>query len=454
MDQRSTSRKRIPRHNYHQSLVYKAFLASKPGNVAMTLDQTLDVVKQLAELTGGIKQVVYLVGWQFDGHDSKYPAWSEVNHRLKRPGDADARDSLVWLMKEARKYNAFVSLHINMTDAYANSPLWQAYVDHDLIAKQSDGTLMKGAEWGGEMSYPICKPREWQSGYARKRIDALLAYLPLQESGTVHIDAFLPVASPGHRTTVEDELNAMVEILQYWRSQGIDVTTEDFDPHFAGLTPMVWHLNAEERTRLKFPPGVVCGGGSMWNARLGAEKRSDCPQLDRPEGGCLYEVAWGQSIDFDISSIEMIPVVAKEFFHKTLPWQFLNRSKPVSLTQTAEKYEVQWKNGVVTTVTHKDCSFTLRQGEVTYVKNKDLLVPAPWMDSPGGSQKTCIAYSEHGSSRTWRTPPEWAGAREASLKQLYPTGDSKVHRVPVVDNSIKLDIAPGVAIRVQAEIAK
>jgi hypothetical protein len=48
-------------------------------------------------------QVLYLTGWQYNGHDSKYPAWEEVNEALKRDEDATALESLRWLISEARK---------------------------------------------------------------------------------------------------------------------------------------------------------------------------------------------------------------------------------------------------------------------------------------------------------------------------------------------------------------
>jgi hypothetical protein len=45
-------------------------------------------------LTLGLPKIVYLVGWQFSGHDSKYPSWGVVNESLKRPQDATALGSL------------------------------------------------------------------------------------------------------------------------------------------------------------------------------------------------------------------------------------------------------------------------------------------------------------------------------------------------------------------------
>lgn len=132
------------RHDYHQSLVYKVMIGGKGSASFLQLEEALEIVKQTSDFTRGIQQIVYLVGWQFDGHDSKYPAWSEVNPRIKRPCDSSARTSLIWFMKEARKHNAIVSLHINMTDAYENSPLWKQYLENDLLLKEADGTLRKG----------------------------------------------------------------------------------------------------------------------------------------------------------------------------------------------------------------------------------------------------------------------------------------------------------------------
>ncbi|MCY3018923.1 MAG: hypothetical protein NTW87_07840 [Planctomycetota bacterium] len=89
-------------HQYHQAVACKVLLGKKPGVVHCDLDQTLGIIRALERLTLGLKQIVYLVGWQYDGHDSKYPAFFEVNERLKRPGDADARQSLLRLMRATR----------------------------------------------------------------------------------------------------------------------------------------------------------------------------------------------------------------------------------------------------------------------------------------------------------------------------------------------------------------
>jgi hypothetical protein len=64
--------------------------AGGPKRVYLTFAQALEVIRKLDHLTCGVPKLVYLVGWQFDGHDSKYPAWNEVNRYLKRPVEITA----------------------------------------------------------------------------------------------------------------------------------------------------------------------------------------------------------------------------------------------------------------------------------------------------------------------------------------------------------------------------
>jgi hypothetical protein len=87
------------KHNYSQVLWMKMFLASVDmetiphgphkardkgeSHVYLTFEQALDVIRRVDNLTLGIPKIIYVVGWQYNGHDSKYPAWGEVNPKLK-----------------------------------------------------------------------------------------------------------------------------------------------------------------------------------------------------------------------------------------------------------------------------------------------------------------------------------------------------------------------------------
>ena len=80
-----------------------------------------------------------------------YPDWSIVNPKLKREEDATALESLRWLIREARAYNTTISLHINMVDAFEESPLWDTYIKNDIIARDVNGNLK--SIWEYAVSY-------------------------------------------------------------------------------------------------------------------------------------------------------------------------------------------------------------------------------------------------------------------------------------------------------------
>jgi hypothetical protein len=386
-------------HKYHQTLVMKIFLAEKrppvdehgnpqdPCKVYLTFEQALEVIKKLDNITCGIPKIVYLVGWQFDGHDSGYPSWSKVNHRLKRKQDETATDSLKWLMEEGFKYNTTVSLHINMLDAYQSSPLWETYVKNDIIGRWENGEFMKGEIFGGEQCYYVSYTREWQTGYAQRRIDELLRMLPIQKAGTIHIDAFhtYPPAnrrgpiSPWLGISPEEEAATQRKIIRYWRDRGVDVTCEGsiydlrIDP-FVGLQPMAWHYTPIEGC----PPSLYCG------TPMQAE----------------------QEIKKDPQNLSGL---LEQFCLKVVPWYYENN----------ETYPHKGK--------HK-----IREGNDTFV-------PALWC-----KKKTIIAYSENGYyNKKWELPPDWKKVKAVEVSEITLTGPKKIAELPVKNNSIILSLKKG-----------
>jgi len=248
--------------DYNKTLFFKIFMCTRNDdgtvkNVFLKFDDALEVLRKIDNLTLGIPKIVYLIGWQFTGHDSGYPSWDVVNKSLKRDCDTTALQSLKWLIREAKACNTTVSLHINMIDAYENSPLWAEYLKHDIIAKDKKGELIQGGVYDGIKAYSVSYAQEWKLGYAQKRIDKLIKMLPeLKEGGTIHIDAFnsAQVARPNEPISpylgisYDEEISTQRKIFRYWRKQGIDVTCElgmywlRKDP-FIGLQAATWWYN-------------------------------------------------------------------------------------------------------------------------------------------------------------------------------------------------------------------
>ncbi len=428
-------------HDYHQSLVYKITNGTKPDNVVYTFEQSLEIIKNVHDMTGGLKQIIYLVGWQYDGHDSKYPAFFEVNERLKRDCDKDARESMIWLMNEAKKYNAVVSTHINLCDAYENSPLWDEYMKQDLMVREADGSLQKGGIWDGEQSYRVSKTREWAAGLTQERIKKFLELLPIAETGTVHIDAFFPKPSAFHGVTMDDEIKTIQEILKYWHTCGVDVTGELFIHAYAGLFPMAWHLNLDEASRLKYPADVLCGGGPGWNARhhTDAEQVTWVGVYTAPEAGCLYDEAWGYTVDEHAGLLGEMPKFSAMFYINTVPWLLMNQRGTVRHIHDAEFYTVEFGDDLVSTVRKNDRHHTITDSGKLIVDGSDVFAPAVWLDDK------YMAYSQNGATKTWELPESWKQATTVRMQQVYPIGEKAECSVPVVDGKVTIKLAAGQA---------
>ncbi|MGJ7029719.1 endo-alpha-N-acetylgalactosaminidase family protein [Niabella hirudinis] len=409
-------------YRYDQTLVMKLMLAQASfdgkykrrdngkSDVFLDFAGALEVIRRMDRLTLGIPKIIYLTGWQYNGHDSKYPAWFEVNPRLKRPEDPDALTSLKWLMREARKYHTAVSVHINMFDAYEDSPLWNEYVAKDIIAKHKDGTILRG-EWGSPISYA----QEWKLGLAQKRIDRLCRMLPLQKAGTIHIDAFhtsppipetdangntrvnldLKPISPYLPFTVADEAETQKKLLRYWAGKGIDVTSEGVDflrpVSFEGYQPMAWWVGRGLSFYTDWPSSLYTGG------------------VDRSEWGRLFGTSM-HGEDIVKKDKDQLAGFKEDFCTHTLVWYYLNRLQRQKLIRNGVKKEVMFSEGV-RTILDKD-QFKLVKNGVVLVENGDVFLPALWI-----GENTWIAYSRDGyQQREWALPP---GLRKAGKLKAY-----------------------------------
>ncbi|MDY3894777.1 MAG: hypothetical protein SOZ74_00610 [Candidatus Fimenecus sp.] len=76
-------------YDYSQCIVMKLGMAVPyrenlgKSKVLLTFDEALDYIKKIDNITQGITKIYYLVGWQYLGHDDKYPDFFEVNEALK-----------------------------------------------------------------------------------------------------------------------------------------------------------------------------------------------------------------------------------------------------------------------------------------------------------------------------------------------------------------------------------
>lgn len=91
--------------------------------------KTLDETKRIYLNTDGLGQFVILKGYGSEGHDSGHPDYGDVG---KRQGGASEMEMLC---KSAQKYNAFMGVHINGTESYAEAKSF----DDSLINRTKPG---------------------------------------------------------------------------------------------------------------------------------------------------------------------------------------------------------------------------------------------------------------------------------------------------------------------------
>lgn len=316
-----------------------------------TFEQALEKIRIADALTLGAPKIIYLVGWQYQGHDDKYPAFFEVNEAAKRPQDKTAPESLLWLVEEAKKYNTVVSYHINLSDAYPNSPLWQTYLDHNLILKNRFGKLKKTGIWNGRTAYQVRFAEEYKSGYFQKRVDQLLALLPVEEAGTVHIDAFF--VRRGKNTSIAQEKVYRQKMIAYFAQKGIDVTSEfiyreqknGLRLHFGksdtiGLIPAIWNLVMTQKDYLTYPPSVLAGG------RLNMDLQRDKD---------LQYLFYGNTAGEDSFSLSQnwTEHFTRSFALGSVPYFFVNSHRLLRIDGTGKRRTAVFEGGVTTTVANR-----------------------------------------------------------------------------------------------------
>lgn len=418
-------------HAYHTTLVMK-FMMARPNlqtggsNVLLNYEEAMKNIIAIDNISRGIPKIVYLVGWQFNGHDDKYPAFNVFNEALKRSGDATARDSYLWLKKEALKYNTTVSVHILLNDAYTNSPLWSTYVRNDLLCRNADGSFLT---WGDPINnlpnYQVCLINEWKKGYTQKRLNELIELCDLTSSHTIHIDAFEPRESPWHGYSKSMTEEAMRKIIRFLRDKQIDVTSEFWHGNtrtdtFIGLQAMAWWNDLSNDERAAVSPELACGGISGqfdWNIWT--------------DTGFLF----GDNMHAEdlVNATTSYASVKKDFCLKTLMFVYFNTHKLLNYNATAKT--TTYSDKVVADAIGR----TVKQNGNFVRQGNDVFVPVMWR---GGDYREIIAFSDGGyASKTWTLPTSWSSVTKVTIRRVTENGLSDARSEMLANGTLTLSMA-------------
>lgn len=223
-----------PKAIYRDCLIYKIFCDSPGAADFTTYDDALAIIREVHRLAPWLKQVVYLVGWQYSGHDTGYPATDVLNPRLGTIED------LRRVTEEAARLGAILSFHDNFDDAYRESPAW----DESVIARNESGALSAGGVWAGGQSY-ILAFAKYAERYGRERVRRTLAMLPVRESYHIDVLSAVPLRrdyNPESPENTRESLDGKLAILDEFDLHGVDVTSEGFTAPFVGHIGHAWHF--------------------------------------------------------------------------------------------------------------------------------------------------------------------------------------------------------------------
>ncbi|MCL5744775.1 MAG: endo-alpha-N-acetylgalactosaminidase family protein [Acidobacteria bacterium] len=406
-----------PGPEYDDAFVYKVFCA-RPGDpknpnatptVGTTFAQTLDIVKKLYELTNHRKQIIYLVGWQHLGHDSKWPDIGVINPYL------GGKDALIALMKQARNYNAVVSFHMNIDAAYKSSPAW----DDRVICRKPDGGLMDWAEQNGETAYHVSHARNYGLGVAAARIDQLVHLLPVEQ--TIHLDAMRYTNESWEQDRFIDmtaELVAWEKIAALFRERGISITTEGAAPApaFVGRLAGFWHLLG----------GKVPGKEYFWFL---AHRRWAAGANTKDAERAVFGTSSSESVDAETD----IKTVTQRYYLDTLLQQYYQRFEATGFADDGNVLRVAYSKNCVASYDRKQKLLRVEDGGVPIAMGTDRFIPE-------GNE--ILAYSKTGGKQNWTLPASLRGKR-AEVFALTETGRKPGPKFQIAGESITFEAAAG-----------
>lgn len=438
-------------YDYTQCMVMKMPLAypekdGKTSHVINNFEDALDMIRIMDAVTQGITKILYLVGWQYLGHDDKYPDFFQVNEALRRPQDPTAHESMLWLMHEAKKYHTIVSVHINFNDAYDNAPSFDRYVKAGALIRKKNGRPDPIERYNGRKCYKVSFKEEWESGLFRERFDRLLELLPLQEAGTVHVDNFQCYHNYHPDITIREMQEYRRKMIEYVTGKGIDITSEftyrederlpnhmifglprehhpDAPLDTLGLIPVSWWCTRMRREEYVSIPPQLYGGGMY---------------KDKRYANYLYGNMHGEEIfrDYHRPDGNWISRFIHDFATVQVPYRYLCRHERLAIEGHGKNERCVLSDGIVSY--NRDRRITVN-GE-TFKEGDNVFLP---MDA---EETQWIAYSAKGDSRPWPFPQ----GMSAVIYRIESSGNRFLERREHVNGSLFLTLAPGELLLVEA----
>lgn len=429
-------------YDYSQCMVMKLGMAvpdlKNEGKsiVKLSFDNALEYIKKIDNITQGITKIYYLVGWQYLGHDDKYPDFFEVNEALKRKEDKTALDSFKWFSNEAKKYHSIISVHINFNDAYENAPSFNDFVKAGALIRKRNGKPNPIENYNDRKCYKTCHKAYWESGLFKRQFDRFVDTFPfVAKTGTIHVDNFQCYKNYAPYVSIKEMQDARRKMIEYVKEKGIDITSEftykesdtlanrpifglprdhfkKYPMNTLGLIPASWWVyRMSDDELINTPPDVYCGGE--------------------------FREKWMNNVFYGNMHGEDIVVKSNKNWASDFIYRFATYQVPCHYLNTLKRIKIKSENG------HKYCIFS--NGVISYSKGRKITKDGKVIKDgdnlfvPFVHEKyTYIAYSKDGDCRDWDIFE--SDKTQADIYRITASGNEFIRTLPIKNNKLHLNI--------------
>ena len=368
---------------YRSTISYKVFVTVKNDQVFTTFPQMVEIVRAIHNVADGIPQLIYMAGWQYQGHDDRYPSIDQVNPR------AGGRHRLLRAIDECeRRYDTTVSYHINIDDAYPDSPDW-------------DPSYMTAMDWDpsdGGRPCGVVHTLDWELGHFRRRMEAMMRTVPVAR--TLHVDNTRICNTAGRDFDGIGELEelycGLLPMAEWLREQGITLTTEGTNgmPIDGPLLFSGWfHYDCGLIGRQMLHRKMVGGGPGRHFGELYAR--------DYGIGSNIHVDFSYERREFEVSYLEDWRGIVDRIYLGTLLYlYFLEREMVVARGTWPDDIHIEYDDGTVVDITSRH-TMTVVRGDMVIARDNDTrcipLGDALYLYSPVGDRQSFVLPSEwHG----------------------------------------------------------
>jgi hypothetical protein len=415
---------------HRNAIFYKIKIndAGNRDNPSTNLAQTREMIDYIRNITDGIPQIIYLVGWQYDGHDTGYPAFDQLNPRM------GTSEELYALSRYCDSMGSVLSIHCNMDDAYKGNK----YFTPEIMGTDFDGTPIFW-EIFADSAFHISHYKDVKTGSIFKRLEELFAAFPIHRS--IHFDAMRvtncnPEWEAEKIGVLEEYELGLKPIIHWFNDRGVQVTTEtqngnpfDLSQLVCGIWTNFW-LTPEYRQI--FHRKVVGGGIPEFMAPL---------QYTSGLGGSItqdftYKPYKGH-LDYQTNKVHMKEII----YLSSILYHFYLTKEMLEVNRDATNgYTARFSDDVVSTYDGPAGHLKVTWKDVIIAEGGERFVPVH-----GG----IYAFSQNGADREWTLPTDFRG-KNLTVWDLTATGKREFTSWSVSGNTIRLKLAAGQSVKIVA----